>query len=429
MKIETEPTESAWAELREAQLKTSQTVPNTALAVITDVGEENDIHPQRKAPVGARLALAARALAYGERIESSGPVFTRMDVAGNKAVLHFDHVGDGLVTKDGPLKGFTIAGPDRTFVNAEAEIEGDTVVVHSDRVEHPVAVRYGWANYPLGNLWNKQDLPASPFRTDLFPMTTLPRPRGEQPRAAVASSRGCAAAGVQEVTYKSTQQGDLSMLIHRPEGWKASDKRPAIVFFFGGGWTNGSPKQFESQAAYLAGRGMVTARADYRVKSRHNVLPDACVEDAKSAVRWLRAHAAEYGIDPDRIVAAGGSAGGHIAACTATTAGFEAKGEDLSVSSKPSALVLFNPVLLLDGPLAKRYLNDDEALGRRISPLLGIDSTLPPTLLLYGSEDRLGEPAEPFMARAKAKERASSSTRPRVSATVFSTVPPGPRGP
>jgi len=168
--------------------------------VITDVGEEDDVHPRRKAPVGARLALAARALAYGEQIESSGPVFTRMDVAGNKAVLHFDHVGDGLVTKDGPLKGFTIAGPDRTFVNAEAEIQGDTVFVSSDRVEHPVAVRFGWANYPLGNLWNKQGLPASPFRTDLFPMTTLPRPRGEQPRAAVGAP-AAAAAGVQEVTY------------------------------------------------------------------------------------------------------------------------------------------------------------------------------------------------------------------------------------
>src|SRR5262249_27029648 len=119
------------------------------------------------------------------------------------------------------------------------------------------------------------------------------------PRAALTADAPAPAAGVEEVTYKSTEQGKLSMLIHRPEGWKASDKRPAIVFFFGGGWTNGSPKQFESQAVYLAGRGMVAARADYRIKSRHKVKPDACVEDAKSAVRWLRAHAAEYGIDPD----------------------------------------------------------------------------------------------------------------------------------
>jgi len=401
LKIATEPGESAWAELREAQWKTSRTVPNTAMAVITDVGDEKDIHPKKKAPVGGRLALAARALVYGERIESSGPEFTTMDLASNKAILHFKHLGDGLVAKDGPLKGFTIAGEDRAFVNAEAEIQGDTVVVHSDRVAHPVAVRYGWANYPLGNLWNKQDLPATPFRTDDFPMSTLSRPRAAQPRAAAPAP--ASAARVTEVTYKSTEQGDLSMLIHRPEGWKATDKRPAIVFFFGGGWTNGSPSQFESQATYLASRGMVAARADYRVKSRHKVLPDACVEDAKSAVRWLRAHAAEYGIDPGRIVAAGGSAGGHIAACTATVTGFEAKGEDLSVSSKPDALVLFNPALILDREAAARYLNNDEALGRRISPLLGIDSTLPPTLLLFGSNDRMGEAAEPFMTRAKAQ--------------------------
>ena len=103
------------------------------------------------------------------------------------------------------------------------------------------------------------------------------------------------------------------------------------------------------QAEHLASRGMVAARADYRVKSRQGVTPDKCVEDAKSAVRWLRANAAKLGIDPDRIVAAGGSAGGHIAACTALTDGLDAEGEDRSISSKPNALVLFNPVLRFDG--------------------------------------------------------------------------------
>jgi acetyl esterase/lipase len=228
--------------------------------------------------------------------------------------------------------------------------------------------------------------------------TACAAPADDKPALSTAT-----AAGVKEVTYKSTLQGDLAMTIHYPADWKASDKRPAIVFFFGGGWTNGSIKQFESQAGYLAGRGMVAARADYRIKSRQGVAPDACVEDAKSAVRWLRAHAAESGIDPQRIVAAGGSAGGHIAACTATTTGFEAKGEDVSVSSKPNALVLFNPVLLFDGPLTKQFLSGDQELGGRISPLSGVDSQLPPTLLLYGSDDRLGAPAEPFMAKAKAQ--------------------------
>jgi sialate O-acetylesterase len=175
MKKETQPTESQWAELREAQVWTAQHVPNTAVAVITDVGEEFDIHPRRKAPVGARLALAARALANGEQIEYSGPVYSSMEVEGNKALLSFTHVGGGLVAKDGPLQGFTIAGEDHKFVNAQAEIQGDKVAVWSPHVSHPVAVRFGWANFPVVNLWNKAGLPASPFRTDDFPMLTGPK--------------------------------------------------------------------------------------------------------------------------------------------------------------------------------------------------------------------------------------------------------------
>src|SRR5262249_51567945 len=128
MKIEAEPQESAWAELREAQLLTSLTLPRTGMAVITDVGHETDIHPRWKEPVGARLALAARALAYGEKIVYSGPVYKSLRVEGNKAILSFGHTGGGLVAKGGPLVGFTIAGEDRKFVKAEAEIRDDTAV-------------------------------------------------------------------------------------------------------------------------------------------------------------------------------------------------------------------------------------------------------------------------------------------------------------
>ncbi len=117
--------------------------------------------------------------------------------------------------------------------------------------------------------------------------------------------------------YKKTPQGDLEVVVHYPPHWAESDKRPAIVFFFGGSWQVGSISQFESQAMHLASRGLVAARADYRVKSRHGVTPKECVEDAKSPVRWLRQNAAKLGIDPGRIVAAGGSAGGHLAASTA----------------------------------------------------------------------------------------------------------------
>ena len=141
------------------------------------------------------------------------------------------------------------------------------------------------------------------------------------------------APSTQSFVYKKTKQANLEIVVHYPPGWKESDQRSAIVFFFGGGWENGTIKQFESQASHLAGRGMVAARADYRVKSRHGVTPKECVEDAKSAIRWVRQNAAKLGADPNRIVAAGGSAGGHIAACTALTPGLDAEGEDTKVSS------------------------------------------------------------------------------------------------
>ncbi|MFA6289519.1 MAG: sialate O-acetylesterase [Opitutaceae bacterium] len=153
--------------IREAQLLTWQKTPNTAMAVITDVGDATDIHPKQKEPVGARLALAARALAYGEKIEYSGPVFDELKIDGDRAVLSFKHIGSGLLAKDGDLKGFTIAGANKKFVAAKAVIEGDTVVVSSDAVREPVSVRYGWANVPDVNLYNKEGLPASPFRTDV----------------------------------------------------------------------------------------------------------------------------------------------------------------------------------------------------------------------------------------------------------------------
>ncbi len=166
-----------WAELREAQLLTSQHVKNTGMAVITDVGDRKDIHPRKKGPVGHRLALAARALAYGEKITYSGPLYNGLRVEGNKVVLSFKHVGQGLEARGGELKGFTVAGPDKKFHPAHAEIRGNTVVVWSDAVGKPAGVRYGWANFPEGNLFNKEDLPASPFRTDDFRMVTAPKSR------------------------------------------------------------------------------------------------------------------------------------------------------------------------------------------------------------------------------------------------------------
>ena len=152
-------------EIREAQLLSWQRTTNTAMAVTMDCGDANDIHPAHKQPVGVRLALAARALAYGEKLEYSGPVFDSMKIEGANSVLKFTHLGGGLAVKDGELKGFTIAGADKVFRPAQARIVGETIVVYSPDVLKPVAVRYGWANVPEGNLFNRAGLPASPFRT------------------------------------------------------------------------------------------------------------------------------------------------------------------------------------------------------------------------------------------------------------------------
>lgn len=173
--INAAPVESDWAELREAQLLATETLPKVGMAVITDVGEKDDIHPKKKEPVGARLALAARGIAYGEKIEYSGPVYRSMKVNGDKAVLSFEHVDGGLEARDGELKGFAICGEDKKFVWGKAEIEGDKIMVSSPQVQKPVAVRFGWSDYPVVNLWNKAGLPATPFRTDHFPMITAPK--------------------------------------------------------------------------------------------------------------------------------------------------------------------------------------------------------------------------------------------------------------
>ncbi len=173
--IKAAPAESSWAELREAQLLATKVLPKVGMAVITDVGDEKDIHPRKKQPVGARLALAALGIAYGQKIEYSGPVYKKVNFKADRALLSFDHTHGGLETRDGELKGFAISGADKKFVWAKAEIQGDKVVVSSPEVVQPAAVRYGWADFPVVNLWNHAGLPATPFRTDDFPMVTAPK--------------------------------------------------------------------------------------------------------------------------------------------------------------------------------------------------------------------------------------------------------------
>ncbi len=170
--IEPKPTESAWASVREAELEATKILPNVGLAVITDVGDPANIHPTHKEPVGARLAIAARGIAYHESIEFSGPVLKLAKIDFGQIVLTFDHVAGGLEARGSEgneVNGFSICGADGKFVWANAEIKGlNQVLVHSPDVPNPVAVRYGWASYPVVNLWNKAGLPASPFRTDDF---------------------------------------------------------------------------------------------------------------------------------------------------------------------------------------------------------------------------------------------------------------------
>ncbi len=154
-------------EIREAQLVSWMKTPKTAMAVITDVGEETDIHPKKKEPVAKRLALAAQAVAHGEKVVYCGPVFRVMTVHGNRAVVEFSHTGSGLVAAEGGLKDFTIAAAGSTnFVPAQAVVESGRVVVTSPDIAVPGAVRYGWTNWFVGSLFNKEGLPATPFRTD-----------------------------------------------------------------------------------------------------------------------------------------------------------------------------------------------------------------------------------------------------------------------
>lgn len=185
-----------------------------------------------------------------------------------------------------------------------------------------------------------------------------------------------------QIVYKSFDEDPLELNVFLPDGWKASDRRPAIVFFFGGGWVGGTPTQFYPHSRYLASRGMVAISAQYRTRNSHGTSPFECVADGKSAVRWMREHAAELGIDPERVAAGGGSAGGHVAATTGVIDGLEEKGENMSVSSKPNALVLYNPAT---------DLSEIQRLGDRaleVSPLQHVSKGDPPTIVFHSRDDQ-----------------------------------------
>ncbi|WP_405563386.1 sialate O-acetylesterase [Polaribacter sp. Asnod6-C07] len=189
------------------------------------------------------------------------------------------------------------------------------------------------------------------------------------------------------VVYKTINNTKLSLHIFNPKGHKITDKVPVIVFFFGGGWTSGNPKQFYEQSSYFAKKGIVAISAEYRVKNKHNTTPFDAVSDAKSAIRWVRKNAKKLGINPDKIVASGGSAGGHVAACTGAIEGYEDDNEDLSFSSKPNLMILYNPVL---DTTEKGYgmAKVGEERKTDISPNHQIKKGIVPTLVFHGKADK-----------------------------------------
>ncbi len=202
--------------------------------------------------------------------------------------------------------------------------------------------------------------------------------------------------GAVPIVFKQIGDVELRLQFFRPADWSAGDERPAVVFFFGGGWKNGSPTQFGTQAEYLATQGMVTCCAEYRITSVHGSTAAQSVADAKSAMRYLRSNSTGLGIDPDRIAAGGGSAGGHLAAAVATLPGLNEEGEELSVSCIPNALVLFNPAVDItaeglgrdeEGEAHQEMLTRIGATEEELSPTIYVTEGLPPTIIIHGMAD------------------------------------------
>ena len=202
--------------------------------------------------------------------------------------------------------------------------------------------------------------------------------------------------GASTEIYKTIGDVALPIHIYSPDKANSNKPRPAIVFFFGGGWRSGSPAQFSKHCEYLASRGMVAMTAEYRVSSRHGTTAASCFRDAKSAMRWVRSNAKRLGIDPNRVAAGGGSAGGHLAGALGTIIAFDGPYEDVSISAVPNALALFNPALVL-APVEGDYPFDSERMAdleqrmgaplEALSPYHHIRANRPPTIIFHGMAD------------------------------------------
>jgi len=383
------PESHSWAWMRESQLK-SLSLKNTAVSNNIDLGEIDNIHPKDKLLVGKRLALLAAKQTLSKNITAQGPVFNKLEKTENALTVHFKHA-KGLTTVDGkPPTGFWITDNTKNWKPANASINGNTVTLTSNEIARPLYVRYAFAAMPKVNLINSANLPAYPFRSDNFP--PLPEikikekasPNKKQSSTKKTTIVNKSITPNQITLYKSTEQGDLNQHIFLPKDHLPTDQRTAVVCFYGGGWVGGTPKQFYAQAKSLTKKGAVVFCPEYRTIKKHNTTPFECVQDAKSSIHWVRKNAKKWGINPEKIVAIGGSAGGHIAACAGIIEGIE---EEQGLNSKPNALILFNPVL---DTTEKGYGREKFPKNNHLELSLchQIKKIVAPTLIFHGTADR-----------------------------------------
>lgn len=222
-------------------------------------------------------------------------------------------------------------------------------------------------------------------------------------------------------TYKTIDETKLKLWVFNPSKHYNIREKPAIIFFFGGGFRAGTPKQFLEHSKYLSARGMVSILADYRVSSRNKTRPIKCLNDAKSAIRWVRKHSKKLGINPNRIIAGGGSAGGALAALTGTVSMFDEENEDLNISSKPNAMVLFNPGVIMSpvkeyplSVMSERRKKSATKFNLGVDPIFFspynyIDDKTPPTIIFHGKNDTTIDPKTVVLFNQKMKKFGNNS--------------------
>ena len=410
-----------WPLLRESQAM-ALSVPNTGMASAIDLGEPNDIHPPRKQEVGARLAVVARALVYGEKIEYSGPFFKRMDVNDGNAVLEFTHIGTGLEFRDLPATGFQIAGQDKIFVPANATLDGHRIIISSPKVANPVALRYAWNRYPQCSLYNKEGLPALPFRTDDWidsnmldnPATAASSTTAQEKDANTAAQMRkdthelpVEVKVIKDIDYLGADRKEKLDLYYPAQ--PATKKLPAVIIIHGGGLVEGDKARNReiNIATNLAKAGFVCASINYKLglKSWPQHL-----YDCKIAVRFLRVNSNKYNIDANSIGVIGGSAGGYLAAMVGLTGDdpeFDPVQPYTGVSTRVKAVVDMYGVsnlltrretsptgepngVLKDGSTPTVLgcgRNECPELWKKVSPVNHISKNAPPFLILHGTAD------------------------------------------